>query len=348
MTIWRTRLTLFGVGLGLGLAAREYTKRRQMLDLQGQVVLITGGSRGLGLAMAREFAQHGAQIVICARQEEPLEAARRELESMGCSVLAMICDIKQRDQVQKLIDQAQAHFGHIDILVNNAGVITVGPHQTMTLADYEEAMNSMFWGMVYSTLAVLPQMRERKSGRIVNIASIGGKVSVPHLLPYSSAKFAALGFSEGLHAELSKDGITVVTVVPGLMRTGSHINAFVKGRQQVEYTLFGLLATLPFTSMPASLAARQIVQATRRGDAEVILSIQAQLMARFHGLLPSLTTDILAMVNRLLPSASPSETTRSSGRVSRNRFATMLTGLGEGPAHEYNQYLSSTEEHEER
>jgi short-subunit dehydrogenase len=307
------------------------------------VVLITGGSRGLGLALAREFAQHGAQLVICARQQESLEAARRELESMGCQVLAMTCDITQRQQVQDLIDQVLARLGHIDILVNNAGVITVGPQQTMTLADYEEAINIMYWGMVYPTLAVLPSMQARKSGHIINITSIGGKVSIPHLLPYCSAKFAALGFSEGLHTEVSKDGLKVVTVVPGLMRTGSYVNAFFKGQQQTEYTLFGLLATLPFTSIQASRAAHQIVQATRRGETEIVLSIQAQLLARFHGLLPGLTTDILTLIDRLLPNGNAAETSRSKGRASRNWLSRVLTSLGERAAHEYHQYLSREE-----
>jgi NAD(P)-dependent dehydrogenase (short-subunit alcohol dehydrogenase family) len=340
---WRTRLIWISAGLGLGLAIREYRKRLHMLDLRDKVVLITGSSRGLGLALAREFAQQGAQLVICARQREPLEAARQELEAMGSRVLAVPCDITQWEQVQGLIQQAQERFGRIDIVVNNAGVITVGPQQTMTLEDYEEAMKSMYWGMVYTTQAVLPQMRARKSGHIVNITSIGGKLGVPHLLPYCSAKFAALGFSEGLHAEVSKDGIKVVTVVPGLMRTGSHINAFFKGQQQIEYTLFGLLATLPFTSMQASQAAHQIVQATRRGDTEIILTIQAQLAARFHGLLPGLTTDLLSLVDRLLPDANPAETLRSTGRMSRSQVSRTLTGLGERPAHEYHQYLSKEE-----
>jgi short-subunit dehydrogenase len=204
-------------------------------------------------------------------------------------------------------------------------------------------MNIMFWGTVYPTLAVLPHMQARKSGRIVNITSIGGKVSVPHLLPYSCAKFAALGFSEGQHAELAKEGIRVISIVPGLMRTGSHINAFMKGKRQAEYTLFGLMATSPITSISAASAARQIVRATQRGDTEVILSPQAQLLARFQGLFPGLAADILSLVNRALPGASEKEKTRRPGRDSRSDIATWLTGLGESAAHRYNQYARRDE-----
>src|SRR5450759_4776995 len=119
----------------------------------------------------------------------------------------------------------------------------------MEVAYFELAMDVMYWGVLYPTLAVLPQMREHKRGRIVNITSIGGKVSIPHLLPYNSAKFAAVGLSEGLRAELAMDGVTVTTIVPGLMRTGSHINAYFKGKQEREYTWFALGASLPVISM---------------------------------------------------------------------------------------------------
>ena len=142
---------------------------------------------------------------------------------------------------------------------------------------------------------------------IVNIASIGGKISFPHLLPYSAAKFALLGLSEGLHAELgSKKGVRVVSVVPGFMRTGSHLNAFFAGDQEQEFEWFALGASLPLLSIDAQRAARAIVKATRRGTAQPILGVPAHLAARFHGLFPGTTNRLLALVNSLLPEASKS------------------------------------------
>jgi NAD(P)-dependent dehydrogenase (short-subunit alcohol dehydrogenase family) len=336
---WMTPATMVGAGIGLGLVANAYLKRRNALSLRERVVLITGGSSGLGLALGREFARQGASLVICARESEPLEIARQQLSEMGSEVLAIPCDVTERQQVQRMIDQVINRFGRIDVLVNNAGIITVGPMQTVTLQDYEETMRIHFWGMVYTTLAVLPHMLPRKSGRIVNITSIGGKVSVPHLLPYSASKFAAVGFSEGLHAELAKEGIVVSTVVPGLMRTGSHINAYVKGQKMEEYTLFGMLATLPITSTSAEHAARRIVQATRLGESEVILTVQAQLLARFHGLFPGLTSTILSTVNRTLPSAEGTSIERSTGREEKTPLSNFLTVMGEAAANRYNQYV---------
>ncbi|HZC04061.1 MAG TPA: SDR family NAD(P)-dependent oxidoreductase, partial [Ktedonobacterales bacterium] len=147
----------------------------------------------------------------------------------------------------------------------------------------------------------LPGMVERHAGRIVNIASIGGKVSVPHLLSYSTAKFAVVGFSEGLRAELLREGIHVTTVCPGLMRTGSYLNAQFKGAPDTEVTLFSLLDNIPLISISAERAARQIVAATLRGAPELIISAPAVAATTFHGLFPGLTADLLGLVDSALP-----------------------------------------------
>lgn len=304
-------LTALLAGTVLGLVFIKLLRRQREIDLRGRVVLVTGSSRGLGFLLAREFARHGCRIVLCARDGQELEHARAALEEMDHAapqVLAIPCDVSDQAQVALLVDQATRHFGRVDILVNNAGVIQVGPIETMRREDFEEAMGVMYWGTLYPTLAVLPQMIERQRGHIVNITSIGGQVSVPHLLPYNSAKFATVGLSEGLRAELDQHGIMVTTIVPGLMRTGSYLNAFFKGQQSSEFSWFALGASLPLISMNAERAAQQIVQATRRGETERVLTLPALVLARFHGLFPGLTSDILALVNRwILPAATSSD-----------------------------------------
>src|SRR5262249_28290720 len=192
--------------------------------------------------------------------------------------------------VEQLIAATITRFGTIDILVNNAGEIQVGPVQSLTIEDFKAAMDVMFWGMVYSSMAVLPHLLRKESGRIVNITSIGGKVAVAHLLPYDSAKFAALGFSEGLRAELKGTGITVTTVVPGLMRTGGHLNASFQGDVEREAVWFGLGATLPGISINADRAARKIVHAAARGEAETILSLPSKPIALSNSLFQDFTS----------------------------------------------------------
>jgi len=327
------------LGLGAGLAAREYAYRRGAIDLRNQVVLITGGSRGLGLAMACEFAREGASIAICARDEAELERAKREIERNDGEALTVPCDVSDRGQVEAMVARVTSHFGRIDVLVNNAGVIVVGPLESQTLEDFRLCMDVMYWGTVYSTLAVLPQMRRRGSGRIVNITSVGGKLPVSHLISYNAAKHAAVGFSETLRTELARDGIAVVTVVPGLMRTGSHVNAYFKGQNRAEYGLFSPLASLPISSIDAGKAARQIVAATRRGDPELIVTVQAQIAARLHGLVPGMVTEAMALGARLLPGPGGIGANRVRGSESENAISqSFLTAMGRRAADELNQH----------
>ncbi len=334
----RTKWMVAAGALAGVVAGREIISRERALDLHGRVVLITGGSRGLGFAMAEEFAREGAKLVICARNEEPLERARRELEQRGAEVLAVRCDVADPVQVERMVEQALQRFGRVDVLVNNAGIITVGPVEVQRREDFEEAMDVIFWGAVNPSLAVLPRMLEQGEGRIVNITSIGGRVSVPHLLPYNCAKFALVGFSEGLRSELARERICVITIVPGLMRTGSHVNAFFKGQHRAEYTWFSLGATLPITSMSARRAARTIVDAVRRGRQDLVLTPQAKLLALFHGIFPGVTSGVLALVNRLLPGPGGEGPHKHTGKESETPVSeSFLTALGREPAHKLHQ-----------
>lgn len=320
------------VAAGISLALR----RPERMPLRDRVVLITGGSHGLGLALARQFASHGCRLVLCARKPEELQAAKHDLNGRGAAVLAIPCNVTDQSQVQHLVETAVQHFGRIDVLVNNAGIIQVGPVQTMTIDDFRIAMDTMFWGTVHTTLAVLPYMQERNQGRIVNITSVGAKVSVPHLVPYSCAKFAAAAFSEGLRAELHGSGIKVVTIAPGLMRTGSYLNAIFRGAEENEAAWFSLSASLPGISMSANRAARQIVRATEYGEAERILGIPANLLARFHGLFPGITTDLLGVMNRALPNARDGRSLAGSMTL-RTPWLRGLTALGRKAAEQYLQ-----------
>jgi len=307
-------------------------------DLRGKVVLITGSSRGLGLVLAREFAREGARLALCARDPDELDRALEELGGQGVRAAGVVCDITDRHQVEQMVDVFRQAFGRIDVLVNNAGVIQVGPMEEMTLADYEEAMRTHYWGPLYATLAVLPDMKRRHEGRIVNISSIGGKISVPHLLPYNASKFALAGLSEGLRAELFKDGVVVTTIIPGLMRTGSPRNAFFKGQHRAEYVWFKVGDSIPIASMSARRAARRIVEACKYGEAEVILTLPAKLAVWFHGLFPGLTADLLSLVNRGLPGPGGIGTRRLPGKESTSPLSeSWITGLTDRAALENNE-----------
>jgi NAD(P)-dependent dehydrogenase (short-subunit alcohol dehydrogenase family) len=270
-------------------------------SLRGQVVLITGASRGLGLCLARRFAAAGCRLVICARDEDELQRARQDLEARGADVLALRCDIADRDQVDDLISRALHRFNGIDIVVNNAGIVQVGPLEAMALEDFGRAMAVNYWGPLYVIWAVLGHMRLRRSGQIVNITSIGGKVAVPHLLPYDAAKAALVNLSEGLTAEVAKHGIQVTTIVPGLMRTGSPLNALFKGDVEREFGWFSVGDSSTLTSMSAQRAAERIFTATVRREREVVLTWQAKTLRLLHDLFPNLTLRVNTFINGLLP-----------------------------------------------
>jgi NAD(P)-dependent dehydrogenase (short-subunit alcohol dehydrogenase family) len=293
-----------GALLAGAMATRGIISRREEADLRGKVALITGGSRGLGLALAEKLGAKGCRIAICARDPEELDRAAQILSSRGIEVFTTPCDVTERPQVTRMLLEVTEHYGSIDILIANAGIITVAPVAALTAEDFDRVMAVNFDGVLNVALGVLPQMERQGGGRIALISSIGGKVAVPHLLPYSCAKFAVAGLAAGLRAELAGTGITVTSVYPGLMRTGSHLQAEFGGDQAEEYDWFSLGASSPYPiATSATRAARIISGAIQRGDAECIFPVSALMAARVSALLPSATSAILATVNGFLPSA---------------------------------------------
>ena len=322
---------------GGALLVKSTIDRLREYDLKNKTVLITGGSRGLGLVLAREFAREGARLVLCARDEQELEYARMDLNELGAEVMTVTCDVRNKDDVARMI----ATVGDVDVLVNNAGVIQVGPIEVMTHEDFELAMKAHFWGPLNTIMAVLPSMRARGSGRIVNISSIGGKVSVPHLVPYNASKFALVGLSKGLRAELKKDGIVVTTICPGLMRNGSPRNAEFKGKHRLEYAWFSISDALPLLTVSAENAARQIVRACKRGRAELVISVPAKLAVLFEALFPEAMYDLLGLVNQFLPGPGGVGTQRMKGKESESSWSpSWLTVLNEEAALRNNEVLS--------
>jgi short-subunit dehydrogenase len=297
------RLAKFAMtGTAIAAAVCIMRERRRM-NFNGKTVLISGASRGLGLEIARAFADEGANLVLLARDAFRLAETARELQRLGTNVLTFACDISQRTQMHEVIATIIAKVGRIDVLVNNAGTIQVGPLENMELSDYESAMAVHYWGPLYLMEEITPHMKAAGQGRIVNIASISGKVAVPHLLPYAASKFALVGLSEGMRAELIKDGIYVTTACPGLMRTGSHLQAFFKGQHKKEYALFALANASPLLSTSSMRAAREIVEACRFGKAEITITPQARLLCIANGLFPALVSEAFGLLNRILPCA---------------------------------------------
>jgi NAD(P)-dependent dehydrogenase (short-subunit alcohol dehydrogenase family) len=327
-----------GVVLAAAFVARSALRQLRTGSMQGRAIFVTGGSRGLGLAIAMECAKRGANVAICGRDFEKLDRATGRLREYGTGVFPLACDIRDASQIASAIRRAFERFGRLDMLVNNAGIIAVGPLESMTREDYQDAMDTHFWAMYYAVEAALPIFKQQGRGRIVNVTSIGGKVSVPHLLAYSASKFAAVGYSEGLRAELAPLNISVTTVCPGLMRTGSPRNAWFKAQHRKEYTWFTLSDVLPGLSISARSAARAIVDAGLRGDAEIVLSLPAQLITLLHGVAPGMTANLMKIAARVLPGPGGIEKQKMRGVDSSTALTeSPLTILGKKAEREYNQ-----------
>ena len=165
------------------LAGAILAARRGQDDIRGEVAVVTGASRGLGLLLARELARHSCPLVICARDAAELDRAAGHLRAAGAEVTAVACDITDEASPRLLVDTAIERYGRLDILISNAGIIQVGPVQDGQAGLYETALDTMALAPVRLALTGLPIMRRQGHGRIVTIASVGGKLSVPHLLP---------------------------------------------------------------------------------------------------------------------------------------------------------------------
>ena len=295
--------------------------RTARYPLFGKVVLITGGSRGLGLVLARHVCARGGNVAILARDPDELVRAKSDLVPGGGKVLAVECDLLDDGQTQSAVRRVIDCFGKVDILINNAGIIEVGPIEHMTPEDFERAMRLHFWAPFELISQIVPEMRIWGGGRIVNISSVGGKVAVPHMAPYSASKFALTGLSDALRAELARDSIYVTTVTPGMMRTGSHVNARFRGKHDSEFAWFAASAGAPLLSMNADRAARKILAACRRGQPSLTLTFAARLQIVANALFPNLTGYAMQLANRFLPESSAAEGNLSRAGSQLRRLA---------------------------
>lgn len=314
----RPRYALAGLG-AVGLATLLWRRRRTPYDLSQRTVIVTGGVRGLGLLLARELGRAGARLFVVSRTSEDVACAEACLRAEGIDATGFVCDVRDRHAVAGLVSQVVSRTGRIDIIVNNAGVIAAAPFEQAQLEDFAASLDTHFWGPLYLVREALPHLRRAGDARILNISSIGGRVAVPHLAAYAAGKFALVGLSEGLRAELRKDGILVTTATPGLMRTGSHVKVRLRGQHAKEARWFGAAVATPLTSMNACRAARQIVRACCAGRAHVTPGIQARMATLINALMPELAASASALVaGHLLPGPSSSpegHRTRIAGDV---------------------------------
>ncbi|MFF2655283.1 SDR family NAD(P)-dependent oxidoreductase [Streptomyces sp. NPDC058045] len=317
--------------------------------MTGLTSVVTGGSRGLGLLLADALAARGGQVTIAARDRSELDRGARLLRDRGRHrVRTAVCDVRDRAAVRELLRSTAEACGGIDVVIANAGVIQVAPAQDLAPGQFEEAMNTMFGGALHTSYEALPHLRRSPhGGRLALIGSVGGLVTPPHLLPYACAKSAVAALGEGLNAELAAEGVSVTTVHPGLMRTGSHLQAEFGGDRRKEFGWFSALAGTPGLSMNAERAAERIVSAVGHRRTRLVLTPLAKAAGAAHGIAPSATIRLTSLTARLLPAPAghtelgKGDTVHPPTRGLAARLQSWGSALNDRASYAYNQRPSA-------
>jgi short-subunit dehydrogenase len=230
------------------------------MNFKDKVVLITGASSGIGKETAIEFAKLGANIVLVARKKEKLDEVANELKKFNVTILICPCDVSNKKQVKEMSKTVLENFDSVDILVNNAGFAIYGSVSDLSIDEIESQMETNYFGMIYCIKNFLPSMLDKKSGHIVNVASVAASFGLPGIASYCASKFAMLGFSEGLKHELKNTGVGITVVSPIMVRT----NFF-------DHPSFEKMPKFSPTSLSSKTVAKVILKAANSSRLEIIV-----------------------------------------------------------------------------
>ena len=258
------------------------------MDFKNKVVLITGASSGIGKQTAIEFAKLGSSIILVARRKNKLEQVENELKQFNVNTLVCVCDVSKKDQVEELFKIVLQKFNSIDILVNNAGFAIYGSVSDLSINEIESQMETNYFGMIYCVKNFLPLMLKKKSGHIVNVASVGASFSVPGVSSYCATKFAMLGFSEGLKHELYGTGVGLTVVSPIMVRTPLF--------EHPSFTNFSKFST--GVSLSSETVAKTIIKASNSSRLEIVVPSVARAVIWFKQTFPFLINPIVGRIFR--------------------------------------------------
>ena len=230
------------------------------MNFKEKIVLVTGASSGIGYASAVQFAKEGAKLILISRNKEKLNQISEDLKKFNTSTFVYECDVSDKLQVNKTSKIILDEFGSVDILVNNAGFAVYGSVSNLTIEEIESQMATNYFGMVYFVKNFLPSMIAKKSGHIVNVASVAASFGLPGIASYCASKFAMLGFSEGLKHELKGTGVGITVVSPIMVRT----NFF-------NHPSFKSMPKYSPTSLNPETVAKVIVKAANSPRLEIIV-----------------------------------------------------------------------------
>lgn len=269
------------------------------VDLRGRVAVVTGAAKGIGRATALELAALGAKVAACDTDHSELEVTMAECRERGAQVLGAQADVGNLNDIQRFAERVERELGPTFCLVNNAGVGVAGGFFDTEPADWEWLLRVNLWGVIHSVRAFGPLLRQRREGRIVNVASASGYCNLPSLSAYGTTKYALVGLSEALRAELLPFGVTVSVVCPGLVQSSILETARIRGALDSEAERRALQALYLRRGASTALVARAIVSAARSGTALVPATSDARLLYWAKRIAPSALPWLLRAAERL-------------------------------------------------
>ncbi len=203
------------------------------MDIEGHVAIVTGGSRGIGLAVAERLAEAGCSVVLCARAQDRAERAARTICESGGRAVGVAADVTDTESVNAMVEKAMAEFGRIDVLVNNAGIVSDGLVMRMKDENWRSVIDTNLTGVFNCTRAVLRPMVKKRYGRIITVGSVAGVMGNAGQANYAAAKAGVIGFTKTLSKEMGGRGITANVVAPGFIETDMTENISEKQREQI-------------------------------------------------------------------------------------------------------------------
>jgi short-subunit dehydrogenase len=250
------------------------------MQLSGKIVVVTGGSMGIGEAIAKIFADGGASVVLLSRDAERAEAARGRIGHIE-RTLALACDVRNREEIDRVVGLTLHHFQRIDVWINNAGHGILDSVANVDMAKCRETFETNFFGTVEAMQAVIPVMKQQGSGAIINVSSVAGHIPLPFHAVYSATKYAMNAIGKGARIELKSSGINVLTVCPGYVRTDFGANA-AKGKEQKQ------VRPARIRGITAERVAKAVLRGYLKQEREVVVPWTMHPMIKLYQLFPGL------------------------------------------------------------
>jgi NAD(P)-dependent dehydrogenase (short-subunit alcohol dehydrogenase family) len=269
------------------------------LHLRDQVVVVTGAAKGIGRATALAFAAEGASVAGCDTDEAALASTLAECRALGVATLGARVDVGEAAELEAFAQRVENELGPVLVLVNNAGVGLSGGFFATEPGDWEWLLRVNLWGTIHGVRAFAPALRRRRAGRIVNVASASGFCNLPSLSAYGTTKYAVVGLSEALRAELLPEGVTVGVVCPGLVDTQILASARIRGATDAEAERRALQALYRRRGHSPETVAKAIVSAAKSGKAMVPVTSEAWLLYVMKRVAPSAVPWLLRASERL-------------------------------------------------